>query len=662
MNHHCDKIQEQLAAECAATRPWSASLEDHLGGCEACAQLARNLVRNLRVLGELEPVTAPEGLLGRVVDSVTAEGRQERVRRAISSLTSQSAPAELDGRVVAACQPGSREDRAVRALQGASGPKPAPAELDRRIEDVFEEMREGGEIAQPAPPEELDERVARSLGDLPQAISRSMLGKLGRAEAPVELEERVAEHVRSKHAAPAFAGAQRLRSPAVAITMSLAAAALLWFGWFGNTSSTEAPGEFSFAVEYPSTLEALSPEVQRLGAEIIPNFRLISDTLRERGEVEVSVEENKDDEINRANLNSQGQAPGPGGSNTRRNFSTTNTTTGSSGRVALPPPSGSSAPGGNQSGASFGNRFGPPYLEGSAHAFETVSIRGDRRVHSRTFIEDLMVEVEYREEVTTDGAGQFTIQPLSVVTPPMDFLEEEAFLSSQANRESFFFRHRGFAIRDHDSFWRNYRVSHIASSQLVAGRSCERFSIERHDGTGERFTIAIDPATWLILFEERVSSSGELLSRIQFETLELDPDLSTVQLTGGASAWIEFDTAQPPASLKGPLLVPSAPPTSFEFQSAGYQESAGLSGKSWAQLVYSDGVEEVFFLFEEEADTIGNAANSSHSIINHEADTVRVFRFGHWSMIEGHVAGRFVVAVGRVHEQDLLLMLQSAVE
>jgi hypothetical protein len=627
MNSRCNRIQELLAAECAAERPWVLTVEEHLRGCEPCAQKAQAMVRNLHALGELPMV---------------------------------SAPAELDGRIVAASQAGFRQERAVNGLAGVDSVA-APAALDLRIDGLLESMRDSGELPEREAPFELEERVDQSLKDLPGAISQAFLSKLEREPVPAELAARVhADLTTSRQTRSPW---RVLRSRQALVGLSAAAALVLMVG-FGTdllTPTGEPSVELAFRVDRAGRLDALSAPAAELMSRLDPGLSSAIRSAQDRERIEIDLDQPTSAALPGAQTGSGSRASGGTQSGTHGR------------RVGVPggqaasgqqqPGSGSSAVGAGAPGAaSFAPRFGPEYLVQTGQAMSTVSFRGDRRVLTRTMVEDLVAEVDYREEIISDGAGQFRITPLELLTPFLDFDEEAAFIYKQETREGFLFRHRGFVVRNVPQFFRNYEVANFGQLQLVAGRSCERLTIERQDGTGDRFVIAIDPLTSLVMSEERLNQNNELVSKIWYETFELNPDLSGVPLTGGPSEWIGYDPQQPPAVFTETILQPTSSPVGFELNSSSYQASAGLHDLPWSQFIYSDGADEIFFLCEDARPAIGNGASSGQVLPGQEQDTVRLHTFGQWTMIEGLVRDRFVLAVGRADEQELLLMLQSAVE
>ncbi|MFT7668544.1 MAG: hypothetical protein ACI8X5_001237 [Planctomycetota bacterium] len=628
MTPHCDKIQEQLAAECAAERPWNSSVEEHLRECEVCAQSAEGMLRSLKALRELGRVTAEN---------------------------------DLEGRVVAACQAGYREARAIDSLCSLTTEK-VPAELDERIDVLISSLGTEGELSQKTPAE-LDERVEDSLQDLPQTISRSFVQKVDRLAAPGELEGRLDKDLLNageRLGSRGWATSQRtlLTGLALAAGLLLIISVVPTFTTGDSEETAELLSSLSFEVERPGTFQGMNVESLKIGSALIPAFDAILHGAKPWQSEEFQ--------------SAAAPAGGPQSSGTNARLGIKNTTTGhgapatsrrplSGGNYAA---SGGTSGGSAQTGQTTSGRFGPGYLNDSLDALTTVKFRGERRTLSRIESGSVVTEYDYREEVASDGAGNFAIVPLAIISPPMNLADESSFLQAQERRESFFFRHRGFRIRHLSSFWRNYEAADLGLSQVVAGRSCERFEIKRIDGTGDRFSISIDPATSLVLYEERRTQAGVLIGKTWYETFELSPDLSNIQLTGGPSEWIEFDPSQAPSVFTKALRVPSAPPSGYELRSSGYFASAGPSGLAWAQFIYGDGNEEVFFLCEDGSHPGGssNGQTSAGGASGQNSNLVRLYELGQLTLIEGLVNGRFVVAIGRVHEQELLLMLQSAFE
>ncbi|MEE2941116.1 MAG: hypothetical protein VX460_12065 [Planctomycetota bacterium] len=114
--------------------------------------------------------------------------------RALSSLMARGAPDELTGLVVASLNAGAREARALEFARSLPHLK-APAILDEAVAARIDAGATGA-------PAVLDRLVEERLGAPAQAMTRSMTGRLGRHEAPVELERRVRHELLAGRGAP----------------------------------------------------------------------------------------------------------------------------------------------------------------------------------------------------------------------------------------------------------------------------------------------------------------------------------------------------------------------------------------------------------------------------------------------------------------------------
>lgn len=657
MKPHCEQSRERLAAECSSTRPWSAPLEDHLRECEDCAAFAGRLGVHIRFLGELETVGAPADLLGRVEMGFESSFRKDRLVDHLRSMSPMAAPERLTGRVVAACQTGFQEDRAVDHLMEMTAPS-APVELDSRLNDLFAELREEKVLEGPGAPEQLESRVADELVDLSQAISRRALDKLPRLEAPEELRGMVASEL-----TPVQPILRLLRKPMLVISGVAAAAALLMIAnlqgvdpqhpealepALAQLQGPQAGEPLSFEVEHPESLAAFSPSARAFALQVA---NVLDDPVLGSQRIDLGQAEIAPRETSQGPATADG-ASGPGSTGGTSNFS-------SGGNSPSAGPGGSGASGSTTTSGAGG---GPAYFPGIAQAPFSLSYRGLREVTSQSYYQGQPTLLIYTEEVASDGQGQFTIQPSNVIAPVMDSYEEEEFLLSQESRQAFFFKHRDFRIRDFTNFWENYRVVDLAVSLVVAGRSCDNLRIERLNGTGDHYVVAIDPATSLVLREERVRPDGSLISRVEFTTLDLAVDLSDLQLASTTSVWTSSSQSALEALLVSPLVLPVAPPSGFELQDLAYRANTGMTGQeTWAQLTYCDGVETAFFMFRDQVLGHGSAGPQNNAGAM-ENNVVRAMTIGPWSIVDGRVDGREVLAVGRVSESELLLMLQSAFE
>lgn len=260
--------------------------------------------------------------------------------------------------------------------------------------------------------------------------------------------------------------------------------------------------------------------------------------------------------------------------------------------------------------------------------------------------------LEYREQVASDGGGQFSIEVLDLIQPVLSPSEEALQLQLLSSRGRLLYRYRGFAIRDVALFLGNYTLVDLGSSVTVAGVAASEFSAVPNDPADHRWALAVDVATGIVLRAVETDATGAPVSTTEFESIDYAPDLSGVAwnqavldeeiLTGVEPLPFQFDVLSP-------VLVPS-----------GYQEVElsqlvePVSGEAWAKRTFSNGVDALFFLQTDEKAPLEDLAEP------YAAPQVGSYRVGAWQVLDGVVAGQRVVLMGKVSEWDLAQMLQSS--
>ncbi len=653
MTYSCDHNREHMTAEAAHARPWSEAVELHLAECQACTSWAARLQLHVRALGELPSVAAPHGLRQLVDEGFEESRRGLRAVAALRSLSPQEAPADLDGRVVAAMHGGKREQRAISELR-SFGSQSAPAELDRRMEDLFVELRGEGQLPAIEVPGVLEARVDEDLRNLPQSITRRLLSKLERVPAPSDLRTLVEADLTGSAAPRTILRFTQRR----ALLAGLAAAAclVLWVGVSGPGGGPASAVRSDLVVIPGSSSSEFSPRAReladRLSGGALSALRLagIEGQAPELGLASAAGS----DAPQRVPLRGARAAQTQGAVNTN----TTGSGAGRSTSQAAPGSAGSTAPGSAQQRTGGG----VPLLDLVGSAPLTTAFRGVRRIAQVAYIDGNLAEIDYREEIATDGRGHFTIQPGEVLSPQIPAVELEQFQLLQSGREGFFFRSRDFSIRNLELFEANYGVVDLGQQMDIVGVTVSLFDISRLDGRGNLFHVGIDPATGIILHEVEIDQAGHMVRSMKYESFAYGADLSDIELSGGPSPWVPFDLDD--SDVLGPKpLRPTAPPSGFAFLGAGISSNYASTGADWAQLTYGDGVEQVFFAYSlADPSEATQAPSGQIALGTQEGDGVRVLTFGAWTMVEGLVRGTEVIAVGKVHEAELLLMIQSALE
>lgn len=279
-----------------------------------------------------------------------------------------------------------------------------------------------------------------------------------------------------------------------------------------------------------------------------------------------------------------------------------------------------------------------------------VAHAGTRRVELYERSGDDARYLAYRERVASDGAGAFALEPVEPLTDVAGGWSSFALVQRQ--RAKFLVRYRDFAVRDEALFLRNYRLYDRGPAAPVAGRACEHLSVRRADGS-HGYELALDEETGLLLDAIELDGEGRVLSRVTYESLELRPDLSSVVFH--RSTIEEVDHALDLAlreSFQAPLLEPRLLPQGYELR----QASTLLDDQDqrWAKLVYTDGVETLFFaqaLRDERAAALPPLP---------EGDELLVLQQGAVTMASGNIRGERLVLAGKVGSRALLDLVESS--
>lgn len=299
-------------------------------------------------------------------------------------------------------------------------------------------------------------------------------------------------------------------------------------------------------------------------------------------------------------------------------------------------------------------------------AAQRVSHSGVRRIESYYNLDGKSEALVYLEEIQTDGKGHFAITPLGAVQGGP--ANPDAFFALQLIRRGFHQRYRDFLVRDLDAFLDNYQMKSRAALVQVAGRECLQFDVVRRDSS-VRYEVALDSTTGLVLRYRQFDQAGQLYSMMEYESYTANPDLSGVVFQQP----ITQETPLSEASDLGfePLTPRLLPDSAFTFLEA-TSVLEPSSGAKFAKLIYTDGVEPIFFVdggleapvYPNLDSRTGNFEAALASLSQAEgpsiADEVRVFTEGPLTVVWGNVGGHWVLLVGRVTQAELIDMLTSA--
>ncbi|MEO6708512.1 MAG: hypothetical protein ABI054_05195 [Planctomycetota bacterium] len=294
-----------------------------------------------------------------------------------------------------------------------------------------------------------------------------------------------------------------------------------------------------------------------------------------------------------------------------------------------------------------------------AHARDTTRFQGVRRVEIHFEDGGHQRDFQVRERVSADGHGAYAIEALDVLDPAMSDAERGLFLTLQSVRQGMNWRYRDFSIDQVQLFLQNYRTTDTGVPVDVAGVSCLDLVVERPDGGGSIYSLAVHSPTGLVLRSHEETHEGVVVAEMVYESISFAPDLSAV-------AWHQSTNNEQPLPLNGVLLgivgfeprVPRSLPPGYQL----LERSSLLhpqDGSPWVKATYGDGVETLFYLHGGPI-VAGNGINSGVPRI--EAELLEVTQTAPWIVARGNLRNERVIALGKVHEDELILMVRSAME
>jgi hypothetical protein len=286
----------------------------------------------------------------------------------------------------------------------------------------------------------------------------------------------------------------------------------------------------------------------------------------------------------------------------------------------------------------------PSFLEQQTDAHETVRYRGERHIE---LYQDGAKVLDYTEEVGSDGEGRFALDILEVFSAQID---PDLFRIAQGPRRSFHQRYRDVGIHDLKRALENYTVRVRDESVWVAGVECVDVEAQLRRGAGSTYRMCIEPQTGLRLSSEERTQTGQLVRRMEFKRIDMDPDLSDLQLSRWRMPTVAVQGEGNAPAVDFDILDPTLPPTGYTLLET--TVIVDPEGGEWVKLEYSDGIERVFLMHQEpvDSDLPGGAS----------LGRVDAMELGPWNVITGQVQGYSLLILGKAPKDDLLLMLQSA--
>jgi hypothetical protein len=271
--------------------------------------------------------------------------------------------------------------------------------------------------------------------------------------------------------------------------------------------------------------------------------------------------------------------------------------------------------------------------------------------------ETLDPKITYRERITTDGAGRYSIEPVD--SPDLSVADWGLFELMQRNREGFLFRYRDLVVRDRMLFVRLWMTTELAQG-TVAGRKCLRYRIEQRDGSVS-YELAVDQMNGLILQSKEYSEDG-LVASMVYESLDYQPELSNVAWHVARNEEEPLDPAEDlSAQLEKGLLEPRLLPSGYVLHEAATVTQGPDS--LWLKLTYTDGVQPLFFMQDLSPRIPERSTLQGGHLLESERLTpsdVVVFQMGSTTVAQGNVEGHSLIVIGKASQAELLDLLESA--
>ncbi|HVS19593.1 MAG TPA: hypothetical protein VMT18_13400 [Planctomycetota bacterium] len=316
-------------------------------------------------------------------------------------------------------------------------------------------------------------------------------------------------------------------------------------------------------------------------------------------------------------------------------------------------------------GGASGEQTGAPAANASlialiANAPATVAHAGTRHFEANWPVDGLPQELDYVEQVLTDGQGHVHVDTLQVLQPQMGLTQETLFKMLQKVRQRTMYFVRDFGIRDQAQFETNYSLEDTGQSVVVAGVTCERLLITQRESPDRRYLVDVDLATGLTLRSREELLDGTFVTGVEYLTIDYAWDFAGV-------VWDEpLSGEQPLPPGADAVTILGFKPREPKVLPAGWQ-SIGLSklfdsvdDDVWAKRTYSDGVQQIFFVTAKGKGPKKSLVNPPGGSAPPHPDRVRKMAVGPWTLLEADLAQGRALLLGRAPDGVLEDLLQSA--
>jgi hypothetical protein len=312
---------------------------------------------------------------------------------------------------------------------------------------------------------------------------------------------------------------------------------------------------------------------------------------------------------------------------------------------------------GDPAGGGSAVMAGKTLLESNVGALTRIPLQGVRKVEARWTEGAVQHALVYRERITGDGTGRFDLQLLELIEPPLPPNQANQFTLLHESREGLFFRYRDFEIRDFDLFSANFSAVSSKDVAQVAGRQVERWVVQRRAGAERRYVVDLDAENGIALRAREELLDGTLVSQLEYESLDLAPDLTNVPFHQKSNGEIALTTSSFGLA-RGLGFSPHQPrhlPRGYSLHEAAKLVDA-KDGRTWAKLVYSDGVDLMFFVEAEPKPPSPHVQPGSTQTLG----TLRSLRVGLWTVLQAEYLDRDSIAMGKQGELALSDAIRSA--
>lgn len=298
-----------------------------------------------------------------------------------------------------------------------------------------------------------------------------------------------------------------------------------------------------------------------------------------------------------------------------------------------------------------------PALELNAGATTRIPFQGVRRVETHWTEGTTSHALVYRERISGDGTGRFDLELLELIEPVLPPAQVNQFTLLHESREGLFFRYRDFEVRDLDLFSANYSAHSGEDVAEVAGRAVERWVVQRGAGSERRYVVDIDPENGLALRAREELLDGTLVALLEYESLDLAPDLSNVAFhqPSNSEIGLPWGSTNLARNLGFTPHEPRQLPRGFSLHEAAKLVDA-KDARTWAKLVYSDGVELMFFVQAEPDAPVHQLPPGLPQALGN----LRSLRIGLWTVLQADYHGRDSIAMGKQSELALADAIRSA--